>query len=250
MSTPRERLASGLQRQADELDGTTTLHAQVIGTDGNTLSNGQVSVSPSSVARGAVYLQVAERPGIKTIHLAGTTLDRDRAIFLGRRLVDLAGGIEILGMIHGAARALIRDAASRFGIRSPEEFDCPYFRALAEGVVADDPAILERLGRAAAKPRGVAPEVSDAISSERAYQAHRWAPAEPGQLAAQDADDRTLDEFALYVVGYAQDLLHQASHSGDHKATLDILRKIATLAVVAMERHGAPQRPGYEVGPR
>ncbi len=83
-------------------------------------------------------------------------------------------------------------------------------------------------------------DVYFAIDSERDYQEEVWG-------ATQSSDepgngDRTLDEFALYIVGYSDDLLRNASHFGSPKAKLDIIRKVAGLCVAAMEQHGAPER--------
>lgn len=88
-------------------------------------------------------------------------------------------------------------------------------------------------------------EVYEAIDSERDYQEKVW-----GEVlsSAETPDEtrppgyRTLDEWALYIIGYADDLLKIAAHDDDPKVKLDCIRKIATLGVVAMEQHGAPKR--------
>ena len=84
-------------------------------------------------------------------------------------------------------------------------------------------------------------EVYSAIDSERAYQDSKWGSSEssgkPGVGGA-----RTIDEFALYIKGYAEDLAQIASHELDPKKKLDFIRKVAGLCVAAMEQHGAPHR--------
>jgi len=91
------------------------------------------------------------------------------------------------------------------------------------------------------------PEVYEAIDSERDYQ-NKWAttlsgnrPAHPG-VPGMEPGDRTVDEYALYIVGYADDLLHEGAHFSVTEKKLEIMRKIAGLCVACMEQHGAPKR--------
>lgn len=82
--------------------------------------------------------------------------------------------------------------------------------------------------------------VYDAIDSERDYQDAKWgASASSGNPGA---GERTLDEFALYILGYAQDLAVFASHCLEKDDKLDRVRKVAALCVACMEQHGAPHR--------
>lgn len=83
-------------------------------------------------------------------------------------------------------------------------------------------------------------EAFSAINSERDYQDKKWG----GTLSGGRPGDgsRTVDEFALYIAGYADDLVRVASHFGDTKAKLEVIRKIAGLCVACMEQHGAPLR--------
>ena len=82
--------------------------------------------------------------------------------------------------------------------------------------------------------------VYKAIDTEREYQEECW-----GSTLSSDQPgngDRTLDEFVLYIAGYTDDLVRNASHFGSPQAKLDIVRKVAGLCVAAMEQHGAPHR--------
>ncbi len=88
-------------------------------------------------------------------------------------------------------------------------------------------------------------EVYAAIDSERAYQDGLWGNTLSGDRPAtelQPGGTRTTDEFSLYIIGYANDLLVQGSHFANEKVKLDIIRKITGLGVACMEQHGAPQR--------
>ncbi len=83
-------------------------------------------------------------------------------------------------------------------------------------------------------------KVYQAINSERDYQDRKWGNTLSGGRPGNG--DRSVDEFALYVAGYTNDLVEAASHSGNQLAKLDIIRKIAGLCVACMEQHGAPLR--------
>lgn len=87
-------------------------------------------------------------------------------------------------------------------------------------------------------------EVYAAIDTERAYQDRMWAGTASSRNPGHDknAQQRTLDEFALYIKGYADDLARIASHSDDPAEKLNFVRKVAGLAVACMEAHGAPPR--------
>jgi len=88
-------------------------------------------------------------------------------------------------------------------------------------------------------------DVYVAIDSERDYQDKRWGSTLSGDREPSDADeggDRTVDEFILYIAGYTNDLVQNASHFADTSSKLDIIRKVTALGVAAMEQHGAPLR--------
>jgi hypothetical protein len=87
-------------------------------------------------------------------------------------------------------------------------------------------------------------DVYSAIDSERSYQDMRWQGTASSQRrsSTHGATDRTLDEFALYIKGYADDLANIASHTDDPTEKLNFVRKVAGLCVACMEAHGAPMR--------
>lgn len=88
-------------------------------------------------------------------------------------------------------------------------------------------------------------EVYSAIDTERSYQNARWGNSLSGDrepTAEQPAGHRTVDEFALYIVGYAHKLLDNAATFAETKDKLDLVRKVAGLCVACMEQHGAPPR--------
>jgi hypothetical protein len=83
-------------------------------------------------------------------------------------------------------------------------------------------------------------EVYAAFDSEREYQDLKWGDTLSGGRPGDG--ERSVDEFALYLIGYANDLLVNASHFGHTQGKLEIIRKIGGLAVACMEQHGAPKR--------
>lgn len=84
------------------------------------------------------------------------------------------------------------------------------------------------------------------LDGERDYQDERWGETLSGGRApvgrGEEGGDRTVDEFVLYVAGYANDLVQYASHFGSSDGKLDIMRKVGALCVAAIEQHGAPER--------
>lgn len=82
-------------------------------------------------------------------------------------------------------------------------------------------------------------EAFEAINSERDYQDKVWGNSASSKV---EGTGRTLDEFALYIHGYANDLAALASHIDEPEEKLNFVRKIAGLAVACMEQHGAPKR--------
>lgn len=83
-------------------------------------------------------------------------------------------------------------------------------------------------------------EVIDIVMSEIEYQNLLW------DKTLSDGKDgngyRTIDEYALYILGYANDLLHVASHSANPDEKLNIIRKITALGCQCMSWHGAKRR--------
>lgn len=79
-----------------------------------------------------------------------------------------------------------------------------------------------------------------AIDSELKYQEEKYGKTLSSNRTGNG--ERTLDEFALYIYGYANDLMQTASHKDEPKEKLDIVRKIAALCVNCMEQHGSPFR--------
>ena len=83
-------------------------------------------------------------------------------------------------------------------------------------------------------------EVFTAIQSERDYQDERW-----------ELDDHSLEEWLVYIEDYVDEAKHILTRGEGEEAqqkALEALRKVAALAVAAMEQNGAPQREGYERG--
>ena len=83
-------------------------------------------------------------------------------------------------------------------------------------------------------------EIFNIIESERKYQDSKW-----GHTLSDDRPgdgSRSVDEFALYISGYAAVLVHAASTTGTPNSKLEVVRKIAALCVACMEQHGCPQR--------
>ena len=87
-------------------------------------------------------------------------------------------------------------------------------------------------------------EVYSAIDSERVYQDSRWGSTLSGDRSptADQGGSRSVDEFALYIVGYAHKLLDNASTFAKTEDKLHLIRKVAGLCVACMEQHGAPRR--------
>ncbi len=86
-------------------------------------------------------------------------------------------------------------------------------------------------------------QVYKAIDSERDYQDSKWGSTLSGGRPGNGF--RTTDEYVAYIVGYTNELVQVASHFGDETAKLNVVRKVAGLAVACMEQNGAPQRAGF-----
>ena len=85
-------------------------------------------------------------------------------------------------------------------------------------------------------------EVYAAIDSERAYQN---AMADKAYGDPSNDYNKSLETFALYMQSYQNQLVDQLSRTWGpdaYKGPLDTIRKIAALAVAAMEVHGAQPR--------
>jgi hypothetical protein len=81
-------------------------------------------------------------------------------------------------------------------------------------------------------------EVYVAIDSEREYQINRW--KKPASKV-----DHSIEEWLVYIEDYINEAKHILSRKDDVVAraeALPIMRKIAAMAVTAMEQHGAPLR--------
>src|SRR5260221_13109278 len=88
-------------------------------------------------------------------------------------------------------------------------------------------------------------EVYAAIDSERAYQDARWGNTLSGDrppTGEQSAGSRTVDEFALYIVGYAHKLLDSARTFAVKKDNLDIIRNVPGFCFYSKETYDAPTR--------
>jgi hypothetical protein len=81
-------------------------------------------------------------------------------------------------------------------------------------------------------------EVYKAIDTERDYQDAKWGPTESAGL-------HSITEFLVFIRDYTEEALHiesrESMRTADPKA-LEIMRKVAGLAVACMEQHGAPER--------
>lgn len=79
-------------------------------------------------------------------------------------------------------------------------------------------------------------QVYRAIDSERVYQSQRW---------GASGERHSALEYLVYIQDYVLEAMHRLSRTSDdaaHLETQNSLRKIAALAVCALERHGAPER--------
>lgn len=84
------------------------------------------------------------------------------------------------------------------------------------------------------------PEVYKLIDGERNYQDARWG-VTPGSTQGW----HSTQEWLSFIQDYANEGLHLGTREADEVAyikQLAILRKIAGIAVAAMEQHGAPSR--------
>jgi hypothetical protein len=83
-------------------------------------------------------------------------------------------------------------------------------------------------------------EVYAAIDGEREYQAQRWS-----EDTTESNGLHSVTEFLVYIRDYTEEALHHVSRNADPGANeyaLHSLRKIAALAVAAMEQRGVRTR--------
>jgi len=87
-------------------------------------------------------------------------------------------------------------------------------------------------------------EAFTAILSERDYQDSRWNPE-----TTQSEGLHTPEEWFMYIEDYVNEAKHilsrESCQSANPKAQ-EIMRKVAGMAVCAMEQNGCPQRKGFE----
>lgn len=78
-------------------------------------------------------------------------------------------------------------------------------------------------------------EVYEAIDSERDYQDRKW-----GNGATKKV--HSPEEWCLYIEDYVNEAKHMLSRGADadvHPKAMEIIRKVAGMAVKCMEEHGA-----------
>jgi hypothetical protein len=83
-------------------------------------------------------------------------------------------------------------------------------------------------------------EVYSAIDGERDYQESRW-----NSITTESRGIHSNVEFLVYIQDYVQEALHFCSRNGDPQGTMfsqQSLRKVAALAVAAMEQNGSVPR--------
>jgi hypothetical protein len=81
-------------------------------------------------------------------------------------------------------------------------------------------------------------EVYKVIEAERAYQDSKWGPT-------QEGGKHSLTEFLAYIQDYTNEAMHICSRTAAPECddfARHSMRKIAALAVAALEQHGALDR--------
>jgi|SRR5690242_2097269 len=106
-------------------------------------------------------------------------------------------------------------------VRNPSDQNYP--RTLFEGLTVLAP-IAHSLSRQ---------QVYALIDSERDYQDKRW---------PRPAHNHSITEYLVYIRDYVESALHQVTHEDGDAGIRGHVRKIAALAVVCLEDHGAPAR--------
>lgn len=84
----------------------------------------------------------------------------------------------------------------------------------------------------------------DAIDSERNYQDKLYSGTFSSKRTKPDggALERSIDEFSHYIQAYSDQFGVVIVQHRPTKEKLDLMRKIAAMAVACMEQHGAPLR--------
>jgi len=83
-------------------------------------------------------------------------------------------------------------------------------------------------------------EVYGAIDTEREYQNSRW-----NEDTTTSKNKHSFEEWFMYIEDYVSEAKHTLSRLARQNAdpvANDIMRKVAAMAVCAMEEHGAPKR--------
>lgn len=101
--------------------------------------------------------------------------------------------------------------------------------------------LIELARDVAASRRAKRSEVYAAIDSERDYQDDM----QVGPDGRTDGRQKSVGDYLTLVRVYSQKADEAYSGSPGDEAALHVIRKIAGIAVQAMEVHGAPRRPGY-----
>ena len=83
-------------------------------------------------------------------------------------------------------------------------------------------------------------EVYEILDSERDYQESRWGTTLSSNRPGKG--ERTIDEFILYIKGYADKLSAIGATESDPNVKLDFVRKVGGLCVNCMEQHGGKKR--------
>lgn len=86
-------------------------------------------------------------------------------------------------------------------------------------------------------------EVYAAIDSERAYQQSRW-----NETTTTSKGIHSFSEWIAYMEDYlleAKHLLARTAEQNSHKSVSDIMRKVTTMGVAALEDKGVDRREGF-----
>lgn len=82
--------------------------------------------------------------------------------------------------------------------------------------------------------------VYELIDGERDYQDQRWNPE-----TTTSQGQHSWEEWFMYIEDYLQEAKHALARNAKqdaHKTAANIMRKVAAMAVAAMEQLGAPPR--------
>lgn len=86
--------------------------------------------------------------------------------------------------------------------------------------------------------RLVTTDILIALETEDQYCQTKWAAGTPN---GRPYDERSIDEWLLYMDDYLTEARHQ-SVRGDENAALHTIRKVVSMGVTCMRKHGAPLR--------